>query len=190
MESGNHLTEQTNEFIKISNESMNGMNDIVNGAMKEIKTAVTVVDEMSAENSRNFEELKEESKKFKIDKGNEKKRVIVIDDDEPICTMAKGMLGDDYDVTVASSGKEALHLFFDGYECDVVLLDLNMPDMDGWETYNQIRDISNLHKTPIAIFSSSDDPKDTVRAQKMGAADFIKKPPKKDVLLERVGKLI
>jgi len=190
LDSGNQLTQQTNEFIKISNESVNGMNDIVNGAMREIKSAVTLVDEMSAENSRNFEELKEESKKFKIDKGDEKKKVIVIDDDEPIRTMTKGMLGDNYDVTTVNSGKDALQLFFKGYAPDLVLLDLNMPEMDGWETYNRIKAISNIHKVPIAIFSSSDDPKDTAQAQKMGAADFIKKPPKKTELLERVGKLM
>jgi methyl-accepting chemotaxis protein len=190
LDSGNHLTEQTNQFIKISNEAVNGMNDIVNGAMHEIKTAVTLVDEMSAENSRNFEELKEESKKFRIDKGNEKKKVIVIDDDEPIRAMAKGMLDEDYDVTVCSSGKDALQLFYKGYTPDLALLDLNMPDMDGWETYNRIMAINNIHKVPIAIFSSSDDPKDRAQAQKMGAVDFIKKPLKKPEMLERVGKLV
>ena len=190
LDSGNHLTQQTNEFIKISNEAVNGMNDIVNGAMQEIKTAVTLVDEMSAENSKNFEELKEESKKFKIDKGNEKKKVIVIDDEEPIRTMAKGMLSDDYDVTAVKSGKEALSLFYEGYAPNLVLLDLSMPDMDGWETYNRIKAISNIHHVPIAIFSSSDDPKDTEQAQKMGAVDFIKKPLKKTELVDRVGKLV
>jgi methyl-accepting chemotaxis protein len=68
LESGDRLNRQTTEFIKISNESMNGMNDIVNGAMKEIKAAVTFVDEMSEENTRNFEELKTETQKFKVDK--------------------------------------------------------------------------------------------------------------------------
>jgi hypothetical protein len=49
------------------------MNDIVNGAMKEIKTAVTHVNEMSAENRRNFDDLKTESTKFKVESDNEKK---------------------------------------------------------------------------------------------------------------------
>jgi len=190
LKSGGHLTKQTSDFIEISNTSVNGMNDIVNGAMREIQIAVDHVDEMSTENSRNFEELKIESKKFKVDKNDQKKKVIVIDDDEPIRTMAKGMLGNDYDVTVVTSGKEALQLFFQGFVPDLVLLDLNMPGMDGWDTYNRIRDLSNLHKSPIAIFTSSEDPKDRAQAQKMGAADFIKKPIKKTDLLDRVGKLI
>jgi methyl-accepting chemotaxis protein len=187
---GDHLTRQTEDFIKNSNEVVNGMNEMVNGAMKEIKTAVTLVDEMSAENNRNFEELKEESTKFKVDSGNEKKKIIVIDDDEPILVMAKGMLGNDYDVTMVKSGKEALQLFFKGYVPGLVLLDLAMPDMDGWDTYNRIRDISNIHKVPIAIFTSSEDPADKAKAQKMAASDYIKKPIKKDDLIDRVKRLI
>jgi CheY-like chemotaxis protein len=190
LESGEHLMKQTEDFIKISNDVVDGMNDMVNGAMQEIKTAVVNVDEMSTQNDQNFDQLKEESQKFKVTKGDEKKKIIVIDDDEPILVMAKGMLDKDYDVTTVKSGKEALQLFFQGYAPDLVLLDLAMPDMDGWDTYTRIRDISNIHKVPIAIFSSSQDPKDKEKAQKMAAADFIKKPIRKDDLLERVKKLI
>jgi len=190
LESGDNLNRQTNDFIKISNESMSGMNDIVNGAMQEIKSAVTVVDEMTAENNRNFEDLKKESIKFKIETGNEKKKIIVIDDEEPIRVMTKGMLGNDYDVSTVKSGKEALDLFLDGFVPNVVLLDLSMPEMDGWDTYNRIRDISKLHKTPIAIFTSSDDPKDRAKAQEMGAVDYIHKPIKKAELLEKMAKII
>jgi len=74
MESGDRLNKQTSDFIQISKESVNGMNEIVNGAMKEIKVAVTHVDEMSAENSKNFDELKTESQKFKVESDSEKKK--------------------------------------------------------------------------------------------------------------------
>jgi CheY-like chemotaxis protein len=189
-ESGDHLNKQTSDFIKISNESMGGMNDIVNGAMKEIKSAVAVVDEMSAENNRNFEDLKKESIKFKVETGNEKKKIIVIDDEEPILVMTKGMLGNDYDVSTVKSGKEALDLFFDGFVPHLVLLDLSMPKMNGWDTFIRIRDISKLHKTPIAIFTSSDDPRDRAKAHEMGAVDYINKPIKKAELLEKVARLV
>jgi len=189
LESGDHLNQQTSEFIKISNDAVNGMNEIVNGAMREIKVAVTHVDEMSTENSRNFEDLKLESEKFKVDKGDEKKKIIVIDDEEPILTMTKGMLGNDYDVTAVKTGNEALKLFYDGYAPNLVLLDLRMPGMDGWDIYNRIKDISDLHHVPIAIFSSSEDAEDKANAKKMGASDFIMKPINKSELLARVKKL-
>jgi CheY-like chemotaxis protein len=189
-EAGTQLIKQTNQFIEISKSSVSGMNEIVNGAMKEIKSAVVLVDEMSGENNRNFEELKTESQRFKVDSGNEKKKIIVVDDDEPILTMAKGMLENDYEVLTVKSGKDALSLFFRGLVPDLALLDLNMPDVDGWDTYKRIRDINQLHNVPVAIFTSSDDPADKERAQKMGAVDYIRKPIKKAELLERVGKIL
>jgi methyl-accepting chemotaxis protein len=190
LKSGSHLNKQTDDFIEISKTSVSSMNDIVYGAMREIQTAVQHVDEMSTENSRNFEELKVESEKFKVTKGDEKKKIIVIDDDDPILTMTKSMLGSDYDVTTVKSGKEALQLFFQGFVPNLALLDLKMPDMDGWDTYNRIKEISNIHKVPIAIFTSSEDPSDKAHAQKLGAVDFIKKPIKKSELMDRVKKLI
>jgi len=189
LESGDQLNQQTNEFISISNETMDGMNDIVNGAMKEIKAAVTVVDEMSAENSRNFDELKVESSKFKVETADEKKKVIVIDDDQTVLTLTQSMLEGTYEVSTANSGKAALDMFFNGYTPNLVLLDLSMPEMGGWDTYIRIRDLTKLHQVPIVIYSSSDDPEDRAKAQEMGAVDFVHKPAKKSELLEKVAKL-
>jgi methyl-accepting chemotaxis protein/CheY-like chemotaxis protein len=189
-ESGDNLTRQTRDFIKISNESMSGMNDVVNGAMKEIKSAVAVVDEMSAENNRNFEDLKKESVKFKVETGNEKKKVIVIDDEETILTLTEKSLENDYDVTTVNSGKAALDLFFKGYVPHLVLLDLNMPEMGGWDTFIRIRDISKLHKTPIAIYTTSDNPQDRAKAQKLGAVDYLHKPLNKKEMLEKVNRIV
>ncbi|MDR2596711.1 MAG: methyl-accepting chemotaxis protein [Treponema sp.] len=189
MESGNHVNRQTSELIVSSTDVLKGMNDIVNGAMKEIKSAVTLVDEMSAENSKNFDELKAESSKFKVDSGNERKKIIVVDDEQTVLTMTRATLEKDYDVTTVSSGKEALDLFFQGYVPNLVLLDLTMPEMGGWDTFIRIRNISKLHQTPIAIYSTSDDPKDKAKAQELGAVDYIHKPAKKTELLEKAAKL-
>ncbi|GBU29328.1 methyl-accepting chemotaxis protein [Treponema sp. R8-4-B8] len=189
-ESGDQLNRQTGELIQSSNEVVNGMNDIVNGAMKEIKAAVVLVDEMSAENSRNFEELKTESKRFKVESGNEQKKVIIVDDDETVLTMTKAMLDKDYEVTTVSSGKAALDLFFKGYTPNLVLLDLSMPDMGGWDTYIRIRDLTRLHNVPITIYTASENPEDRAKARELGAVDYIIKPMKKTELLERVKKQI
>jgi CheY-like chemotaxis protein len=190
LESGNHLIQQTNDFIKISNAAMSGMNEIVNGAMQEIQTAVGHVDEMSAANSKSFDELKAETEKFKVDTGGQKKTIIVVDDEKTVLAMTKGMLENDYEVITVSSGQGALNLFFQGYVPDLVLLDLQMPEMGGWDTYIRIRDLSQLHKVPIAIYSTSEDPADRARVREMGAVDFIRKPVKKTELLERVGKIL
>jgi CheY-like chemotaxis protein len=146
-ESGNLMIQQTNDFIKISKDSVNGMNDIVNGAMREIKSAVVLVDEMGAENTRNFDELKVESEKFRVDTGSEKKKILVVDDDETHLKMMEAALHDAYDVVTVKSGKEALGLFYQGVVPQLILLDIVMPEMGGWDTYDRIKAISNLHDT-------------------------------------------
>jgi DNA-binding response OmpR family regulator len=62
--------------------------------------------------------------------------------------------------------------------------------MGGWDTFIRIRDISRLHKVPIAIYSTSTDPKDKERARELGAVDYIHKPVKKAELLAKVAGLI
>jgi methyl-accepting chemotaxis protein len=186
LESGNHLTTQTNDFINISNKVVEGMNNIINGAMQEIKAAVNLLNQMSTENANNFDELKTESAKFKVDTSGAKKKIIIIDDEATVLTMTKTMLDDIYDITTAKSGNEALKMFFQGYTPNLVLLDLSMPEMGGWDAYKRIRDLSKLHSVPIAIYTTSNDPKDRARAKEMGAVDYIQKPANKDDLLSRI----
>ena len=190
IESGNHLTKQTDDFIDISNTVVEGMNEIVSGAMLEIKVAVNLVNEMSAENTKNFEDLKTESSKFNVDLPDAKKKIIIIDDEATVLTMTKGMLEEIYDVTTSGSAKESLKLFFQGYTPNLVLLDLNMPEMGGWDAFVRIRDLTKLHSVPIAIYTTSEDPKDKAQAQELGAVDYIHKPVKKDELLSRIKKII
>ena len=188
--SGKDLVKETDEFIKISNEAMSGMNEIVNGAMMEIKTAVTHVTEMSTENNKNFDDLKGETLKFKTTTGEEKPAIMVIDDDVIHLELTKNFLQQDYDVTVVKSCGEALKLLYQGLAPGYILLDLMMPETDGFQTYERIRGISNLHSVPIAIFTVSDSADDRKRAQAMGAVDYIKKPCEQDELLRRVKKYL
>jgi CheY-like chemotaxis protein len=188
--SGEELIKETNEFIKISSQVITGMNEIVSGAMSEIQAAVKHVDEMSLENNRNYTELKGETEKFKVATGDERRSILVVDDDAIHLTATKGMLEKDYEVVTVKSGKEAMALFFHGLVPNLILLDLIMPGMDGWDTYDRIKAISNLYKVPVAFFASSDDPRDRSRAQQMGAVDFISKPVKKGELLERIRSII
>jgi len=62
--------------------------------------------------------------------------------------------------------------------------------MDGWATYERIKNIGDLHMIPIAFFTVSNNPEDRVRAQKMGAVDFIQKPINYGQLAERIGRII
>jgi methyl-accepting chemotaxis protein/CheY-like chemotaxis protein len=188
-ESGKTLVKETDGFIKTSKETVEGMNEILTG-INQIKISVSHVNDMSLENNKNFESLKQETQKFKDTSGDEKKQILVVDDDGIHLEMVKTVLSTDYDVSTVESGKEALGLFYQGLVPQLILLDLIMPGMDGWDTYGRIRAISGLHDIPIAFFTSSNDPKDIKHAKETGAVDYIRKPFVADDLKQRVGNII
>jgi methyl-accepting chemotaxis protein/ActR/RegA family two-component response regulator len=188
-QSGDTLVKETDAFIKISQETVQGMNDILTG-INQINVSVNHVNEMSLENNKNFESLKNETEKFNDSIGNEKKKILMVDDDAIHLEMVDNVLRNEYDITTAKSGKEALGLFYQGLVPQLILLDLIMPGMDGWNTYNRIKAIGNLHDTPIAFFTVSNDPEDIKHAYEIGAIDYIKKPYDKDDLLNRIGKIM
>jgi methyl-accepting chemotaxis protein len=187
--SGETLVRETDEFIKTSQEAAEGMNGILAG-ITQIKVSINHVDEMSHENNSNFESLKQETEKFNVTAGNEKQKLLIVDDDTIHLEMVEAVLSNEYDVSTAKSGKEALNLFYQGLVPKLILLDLIMPDMDGWDTYKRIKTMSSLYDTPIAFFTTSNDPKDIQHALEMGAVDYIKKPYVKDDLIRRVGKVL
>jgi methyl-accepting chemotaxis protein len=188
-ESGETLVKETDEFIKTSKETVEGMNEILKG-INQINVSVNHVNEMSHENNQNFELLKQETEKFNVNVGDEKQKILIVDDDAIHLEMVEAVLQNSYDISKAKSGKEALGLFYQGLVPQLILLDLIMPGMDGWHTYSRIKAIGELHDTPIAFFTASNDPKDIQHAQEMGAVDYIKKPYDKDDLLNRVGKIV
>jgi len=182
------ITESSN-LEKITQEIESGMNEMASGA-DQINVAVNNVNGMTQKNREAIDELRKEVSKFIVESNDGKKKIIVVDDEETVLTLTKGMLSEEYDVATANSGEAALNMFFQGYTPNLVLLDLYMPEMGGWKIYDRIRHLTRLNNVPIAIYSVSDDPQDRAKAQELGAVDFIYKPIKKTELLERVGKII
>jgi len=121
---------------------------------------------------------------------DEKRTLLLVDDDEVHLAITGGILKGNYDIITANSGKEALGFLLKGVVPDLILLDIVMPNMDGWETYNRIRGISLLKDVPIAFFSSLEGENVARQAEEMGAADFIPKSCKKDEFLTRIGSII
>jgi CheY-like chemotaxis protein len=188
-ESGKTLVKETDEFIKTGRETVEGMNEVLKG-VSQINDSVSHVNDISMENNKNFESLKHEMEKFNVNVGNEKQKILIVDDDAIHLEMVEAVLSSEFEVSCAKSGKEALGMFYQGLVPQLILLDLIMPGMDGWDTYNRIKAIGNLHDTPIAFFTASTDPKDMQHAREMGAVDYIKKPYDKDDLLRRIGKIM
>jgi methyl-accepting chemotaxis protein len=188
-ESGKTLVKETDELIKNSKETVEGMNEILIG-INQISDTVDRVNEMSNENNKNFEAVKNETGKFVDSLGNEKKKILVVDDEPPVLVMVKGVLGDDYEVVTAASGKEALDLFYEGLVPNLILLDVVMRGMNGWDTFSRIKNLTGLHHTPIAFFTSANTAQDIQQAQRLGADDYIQKPCEHDDLLRKVARLV
>ena len=109
--------------------------------------------------------------------------VLVVDDEPRIVKFLKLKLETSgYDVLTAGSGLEALEKFH-SQEPDLLVLDLVMPGMDGFETLQQIRAISSI---PIIILSAREASIDKVKGLEMGADDYLAKPFSPDELLARI----
>ena len=121
---------------------------------------------------------------------NERRKLLLVDDDEVQLAITGNMLKNDYELITAKSGKEALGYLIKGVVPELILLDVIMPNMDGWETYNRIRGISLLRDVPIAFLTSLDGASDEQQAHEMGAADFIPKSCKKVEFLTRIDSII
>ena len=124
----------------------------------------------------------------------EKKIILLVDDNEFHLSLAETILEDEYKIIKARSGKEAIEYFLKGIVVgdipNLILLDILMPEMDGWETYHKLRGISILQDIPIAFLTSVSGVDEEKQAYEIGVADFITKPYLKDDLLKRVETII
>jgi CheY-like chemotaxis protein len=119
-----------------------------------------------------------------------KKKILVVDDDEIQLIMTEGILKNEYEIISVKSGKEALNLILHGSGPNLILLDILMPNMDGWETFNRLKAVSCLRDIPIVFLTSVHDTKEVDRAHAIGAADYITKPYEGKNLLERIEKVL
>ncbi len=102
-----------------------------------------------------------------------RKRVLVIEDEPDTVLLLKHILRTaGYNVLGAYSGQEALKKFSE-VKPNLVLLDLMMAGMDGWETYNYLRQMSDV---PVMVISAISNKEDVVRALRLGVDDYITKP--------------
>lgn len=114
-----------------------------------------------------------------------KKRILVVDDDSMNLMRTKMILGQEYQVVLAESGAEALNrLKEDEEQIDMVLLDIDMPEMNGIETFERMKEFAA--DIPVIFLTASGLEEDVHNAIKLGAANYLKKPYHPQELLKRV----
>ena len=117
-----------------------------------------------------------------------KKKIMIVDDNHDIITMVKkGLehLSQDYEVIPLDSGKKCLD-FLNTHELpDLIILDIMMPEMDGWETVNKIKERPAWGHIPVVFLTAKTD-EQTKKQSKFVSADFIEKPIKIPDLKDRI----
>jgi putative two-component system response regulator len=118
---------------------------------------------------------------------NTHKSILLVDDDDAHLSVTKAILKDKYEVFMVKSGKEALEfLGTNKIIPDLILLDILMPEMDGWAVFDKINDIAALKFTPIMFYTSLDEESAREKAYELGAFDYITKPCKPSVLQSKI----
>ena len=119
--------------------------------------------------------------------GMKRSRILVVDDDRDIRGLVRELLSRaGYDVSEAESGKAGLREFY-ASPPDLVLLDVSMPELDGWQTLERIRDLSEV---PVMMLTARAGELEKVRGLKGGADDYVTKPFGRQELLARVEALL
>ncbi|MDR0647760.1 MAG: response regulator [Synergistaceae bacterium] len=115
-----------------------------------------------------------------------KKKILVVDDNLSSLKQIGALLSGSYDYLLVRSGMEAIEVCAREYP-DLVLLDVEMPGMDGFETIRALKDSPLLSCIPVVFLTGNLDDETEVRGLKSGARDFIRKPAEKNTLLHRLG---
>jgi two-component system, cell cycle response regulator len=117
-------------------------------------------------------------------------RILVVDDVMANVKLMEARLSAEYfDVVTATSGHEALATC-EHAECDIVLLDVMMPDMDGFEVCRRLKSNPNTQHIPVVMVTALDQPSDRVKGLSAGADDFLTKPVSDVTLIARVRSLV
>ena len=120
--------------------------------------------------------------------------IIVVDDDVTNLKMAGQILSKhNMRVTAVKSGKALLEYVEEHGFPELILLDINMPEMDGFETYRNLRTIEEnkgVPQTPVVMLTADEDKTNESRGFEMGVSDYIRKPFDPDVLVRRVENII
>ena len=122
--------------------------------------------------------------KERMEYAMEKIKVLVVDDESRMRKLVSDFLTrDGYEVIEAGDGEEAVEIFFQNKDIAVILLDVMMPKMNGWEVCREIRETS---KVPIIMLTAKSDESDELQGFDLGVDEYISKPFSPKILVARV----
>ena len=119
-----------------------------------------------------------------------KKCILIIDDEKDILEFLSITLGGGYEILTANSGEIGLQLVFEKKTIDLILLDIMMPKMNGWEVLQLLQVESNTKNIPIIMLTAKSDISSKIRSNQEGATDYLTKPFELDELKERIFRIL
>lgn len=118
----------------------------------------------------------------------EKLKVMVVDDEARMRKLVRDFLEkQDYQVIEAENGEKAVDIFFDEKDIALIILDVMMPKMDGWQVTREIRQFSNV---PIIMLTARADERDELLGFELGVDEYISKPFSPKILVARVNAVL
>ncbi len=118
-----------------------------------------------------------------------KKRILIVEDEESIRELLERTLQRGYDVRVAADGHEGLRIARP-FRPDLLLLDVMLPGMSGFELARELRNIPGLESVPLAFLTAKDDPKSMAEGIVTGARHYIVKPVNLQELMKLVARML
>lgn len=120
---------------------------------------------------------------------NRVEHLLVIDDDPMNLLIAKRILTKQYEVTTISSGGEAFG-YLESADVDLILLDIRMPEMDGFTFLELIKENPELRDIPVICLTADNEQESEIKCFELGALDFITKPFIAEIMLQRVTRIL
>lgn len=118
------------------------------------------------------------------------KQVLIIDDQIIMRKLLEQILKDSYEVVSLENGREALEWMYSGNIPDLVVADLNMPEIDGFEYIKRIRESGFFYDVPLIVLSGEESSVERIKCLKLGANDYLIKPFNPEELRLRIDNLI
>ncbi|HAZ19410.1 MAG TPA: hypothetical protein DCY75_04480, partial [Clostridiales bacterium] len=111
--------------------------------------------------------------------------ILVVDDKPEMLRYIKSILEEFYTVYLIADGVTAL-AYLQNHTPDLIIIDINMPQMDGFTLLENIHTMDSLKSVPVIFLTASANPENEIRGLRLGAKDFISKPIRRESLLQRV----
>jgi CheY-like chemotaxis protein len=112
--------------------------------------------------------------------------ILAVDDEKANLIVLDQILSPEYSVYMAKSGAQALQ-FITKSKPDLILLDIVMPDMDGFEVLAKLKSSPETQNIPVMLITGLDNPNDEKKGFALGASDYITKPFKPELIKAKVG---